>query len=171
MWHPRVNTQDNKLWYTHLTKRLEKISARHWDHNVYVVNNEQGLVLYLVWEVGQVVRQVQHLWEAGFLKNTSSHWILVLCTSFLPGAVSTKQLKKLPEGTDSPRWCQKVSSIVICATVSIFEFLLTLPRNDAPSDRASLARRHGSSVTLLREPQILHTVPKICIIFSLLRCG
>jgi len=59
---------NNKLWYTYLTKRLDKISARHWDHDVYVVNDEKGLVLYLVREVGQVVRQVQHLWQAGFLK-------------------------------------------------------------------------------------------------------
>jgi hypothetical protein len=150
------STQDNNLWYTYLTKRLEKISARHWDHNVYVMNNEQGLVLYLVWEVGQVVRQEQHLWQAGFLKNTLSHWILVLCTCFLPGAVSAKQLRKLSEDTDSPRWCQKgfrYSDMYHCVNL---EFLLTSWRNDAPSDRASHPRTQILSDTAARTSNLAH---------------
>lgn len=65
---PKRSMKYNRLWYTYLTKGLEKISARHRDHDVYVVNNEQRLILYLVGKVGQVVRQVQHLWQAGFLK-------------------------------------------------------------------------------------------------------
>lgn len=44
-----------------LLERLQQIRPRHRDDNVDVVYDEQRLVLHLVREVRQVVRQIQHL--------------------------------------------------------------------------------------------------------------
>lgn len=61
---------NNLVCITYLTKWLQEVGAGDWNHDVYVVNDEQRLVLHLVGEVGHVVCQVQHLRQTGFLQHT-----------------------------------------------------------------------------------------------------
>ena len=75
MWDARSYSTEYDLtcntWVvrSYLPKRLEEVGAGHGDEDVDVVDDEERLVLGLVQEEGQVVRDVQLLWQIDPLQH------------------------------------------------------------------------------------------------------